>query len=175
MEKKSVFERRPVWIGLNIVLLLIVLGALGLGGFSGWKFAAAEQDDTAQADALAAARQHVDGFMTTSAGSVDTDLDRIEAAATGEFKEQWTKQKPSLRESIVANQATSVGEVLSAAVVFDNPDYPTDRDSVGVIVAADATVTNVNAPEGRIVHYRVIVEMSLVDDKWLIGKLEFVA
>src|ERR1043165_3471478 len=87
--------------------------------------------------ALAAGRQHVDGFMTTSAGSVDTDLERIEASATGEFKEQWVKQEPGLRESIVANQATSNGDVLSAAVVHDNPNFPTDRDSVGVIVAAD--------------------------------------
>ncbi|GIG69843.1 hypothetical protein [Phytomonospora endophytica] len=174
MEKKSVFERRPLWIGLNIVLLLIVLAALGLGGYSGWKFAAAEQNDGVQADALAAARQHVDGFMTTSSGSVDADLDRIEAAATGEFKEQWIKNEAALRESIVANQATSNGEILSAAVVDDSPDYPTDHDSVGVIVAADATVTNVNAPEGRLVHYRVIVGMTLVDGKWLIGKLGFV-
>lgn len=175
MDKKSVFERRPLWIGLNVVLLVIVLGALGLGGYSGWKLASAQQDDSGHADALAAARQHVDGFMTTSAGSVDADLDRIEAASTGEFKEQWVKQEPGLRESIVANQATSNGEVLSAAVVYDNPNFPTDRDSVGVIAAADATVTNVNAPEGRLIHYRVIVEMSLVDGKWLIGKLEFVA
>lgn len=175
MEKKSVFERRPLWIGLNVVLLLIVLGALGLGGYSGWKFAAAQQDDTAHADAVAAARQHVDGFMTTSAVSVDTDLDRIEAASTGEFKEQWVKQEPGLRESIVANQASSTGEILSAGIVYDNPEYPTDSDSVGVIVVADAHVTNVNAPEGRVVHYRVIVSMSLVDGEWLIGKLGFVA
>ncbi|MEV0646528.1 hypothetical protein AB0I28_14820 [Phytomonospora sp. NPDC050363] len=174
MDNPSVFERRPLWIGLNIVLALVVAGALALGGITGWRFLDANRADDAHTDAVSAARQHVRSFMTTAAGSVDADLDRIESVTTGTFNEEWAKQKAGLRETIVANQATSSGEILSAAVVYDNPDFPTDGDSTGVILAADARVTNVNAPDGRVVHYRVIVAMDLVDGEWLIGKLEFV-
>lgn len=168
-------ERAPAWIALVVVLSLIGAGAATLAGIKGRELLRANQADSREQEALDAAGQLVANFMTTAAASVDADLARIVDGATGEFAEQFKNSQAALKESIVANQATSKGTILSAAVLHDDPEFQTDSDSTGVIVACDAQVTNINAPDGRLLHYRVRIALALGDDAvWRISKLGFV-
>ena len=49
-----------------------------------------------------------------------------------------------------------------------------DSDSAVVLVAVDATVSNVKAPQGRPAHYRIKVDLAKEEGRWLVSKLEFV-
>ncbi|GLZ76840.1 hypothetical protein Afil01_16470 [Actinorhabdospora filicis] len=175
MKKESAYERAPLWIVVVVVLSLIGAGAVALGAWKGWDLYESNRADGLEQEALDAAGQLVTNFMTTSATSVDADLARIVEGATGEFGDQFKNGQAALKETIVANKAASVGKVLSKAILHGDPVYQTDTDSAGVIVACDAQVSNVNAPDGRLLHYRVKLGLTLGGDGvWRISKLEFV-
>jgi Mce-associated membrane protein len=109
-------------------------------------------------------------FVSVSAASVDRDLQRIVAGATGDFRDEFTRGQAQVRAAVVENNVDSKGSVLRAALVSG------DRDSAVVLVAVDATVSNAKSPEGRASHYRIQVDMARDHGSghWLVAKLQFV-
>src|SRR2546421_659560 len=109
-------------------------------------------------------------FVSISSSTVDSDLKRISDGATGDFKDEFTRDMPQVRAAVVENKVDSKGTVLRAAVVSG------DGRTAVVLVAVDATVHNTNAPDGRLSHYRI--QLSLVRDggsgRWLVSQLQFV-
>ena len=75
-------------------------------------------------------------FVSISAASVDRDLQRIAAGATGDFKDEFTRGQPQVRAAVVENKVDSRGSVLRAGLVSG------DRRTAVVLVAVDATVKN---------------------------------
>lgn len=71
---------------------------------------------------------------------------------------------------MVENNVESRGTVLRAGLVSG------DRDSAVVLVAVDATVKNVRAPDGRLAHYRIQVDLAKRAQAggWLVSRLQFV-
>jgi Mce-associated membrane protein len=128
--------------------------------------------DSAHSAAVAAAKQTTMDFVSVSADSVDRDLQRIAAGATGDFKEEFTRGMPQVRTAVVENKVSSTGTILRAGLVSG------DLDSAVVLVALDATVRNAGAPEGRVSHYRIQVDLALDADtgsgRWLVSRLQFV-
>lgn len=159
--------RRRTLVGLLVVLLAATLAA---AGFYGHRWYTAHAVEEARQGALAAARQASVNFVSVSAASVDRDLQRIVAGATGEFKDEFTRGQAQVRAAVVENKVDSHGSVLRAGVVSG------DRNRAVVIVAVDATVKNVKAPEGRPSHYRIQVDMVRDRDsgEWLVSRLQFV-
>jgi Mce-associated membrane protein len=105
-----------------------------------------------------------------SAKTVDRDLQRVTAGATGDFKDEFTRGMPQVRAAVVENNVDSRGTVLRSALVSG------DNDSAVVLVAVDATVKNAKAPQGRLSHYRiqVNVDKDAKSGRWLVSKLQFV-
>jgi len=101
---------------------------------------------------------------------VDGDLRRIVAGAVGDFKDEFLRGQDQVRAAVVENKVESHGTVLRAALVSG------DLRSAVVLVAIDATVRNVNAPDGRPSHYRIQVEMirDRSSGNWLVSRLQFV-
>jgi Mce-associated membrane protein len=160
--------RRP---RLATVLLAVVLCAvLAAAGVFGSRWNGDRRLERAHQQALAAAKQTTVDFVSVSAGSVDRDLQRIVAGATGDFREEFTRGQAQVRAAIVENNVDSRGTVLRAALVSG------DLDSAVVLVAVDATVRNAKAPEGRASHYRIQVDMAHDggSGRWLVAKLQFV-
>lgn len=159
--------RRRVLVGLLVVLLAASLTAAGFYGHR-WYTVRAVAD--AREAAVAAARQASVDFVSVSAASVDRDLQRIAAGATGEFKDEFTRGQSQVRAAVVENKVDSRGSVLRAGLVSG------DRDRAVVIVAVDATVKNAKAPEGRPSHYRIQLDMVRDRDsgEWLVSRLQFV-
>jgi len=161
-----VVRRRPPWtLVAACAVLAIALAAAVLGG-SRWYGDRAL--DKAHEAALAAARQTAVNFVSVSASSVDRDLQRIVAGATGEFKDEFVRGQAQVRAAIVENKVESAGTVLRAGLVSG------DRRSAVVLVAVDATVKNVKAPEGRPSHYRIQVDVTRDGGAWLVSRLQFV-
>lgn len=159
-------RRRPPWsVIAAAAVLAALLAAAGLGGYRWYGDRAL---DKAHEGALAAARQTAVNFVSVSASSVDRDLQRIVAGATGEFKDEFVRGQAQVRAAIVENKVESTGSVLRAGLVSG------DRRSAVVLVAVDATVKNVKAPEGRPSHYRIQVDVTRDGDAWLVSRLQFV-
>jgi Mce-associated membrane protein len=156
-------QRWSVWAAI-----VVIVGALTAAAVQGWQWEQQRRLETARQQALAAARQTTVNFVTISAASVDRDLQRVADGATGDFKAEFTRSMPQVRAAVVENKVDSQGTVLRAAIIS------ADRSSAVVLVAVDATVRNVNAPGGRLAHYRIRVNLALVGSAWLVSTLEFV-
>jgi Mce-associated membrane protein len=156
-------RRLTVWAAIVVIVCALTATAV-----QGWQWDQQRRLETARQQALAAARQTTVNFVTISAASVDRDLRRVADGATGDFKDEFTRSMPQVRAAVVENKVDSQGTVLRAAVVS------ADRTNAVVLVAVDATVRNVNAPDGRLAHYRIRVNLALVEDAWLVSTLEFV-
>jgi Mce-associated membrane protein len=126
--------------------------------------------DGAHQAALAAAKQATVDFVSISATSVDHDLQRIAGGATGDFADEFNRGLADVRTAVLDNEVRSQGTVLRAGLVSG------DLDSAVVIVAVDATVRNKGAPNGRLSHYRIQVDLALDRDtgRWLVSRLQFV-
>ncbi|MEV0155194.1 hypothetical protein AB0H57_15815 [Micromonospora sp. NPDC050686] len=159
--------RRRILVGLLVALLAAALAAAGVLGHRWYTDRAVEQ---ARQQAVAAAKQASVNFVSVSSASVDRDLQRISTGATGDFKEEFTRGRSQVRTAVVENKVESRGSVLRAGLVSG------DRDRAVVLVAVDATVKNVKAPEGRPSHYRIQVDMVRDQDsgQWLVSRLQFV-
>jgi Mce-associated membrane protein len=160
-------SRRHLAVGVLVAVLCAALTAAGMFGYRWYEDRAL---DGARQQALAAAKQTTVNFVSVSASSVDRDLQRIVDGATGEFKDQFTRGQSQVRAAIVENKVESRGSVLRAGLVSG------DRRAAVVLVAVDATVKNVHAPDGRPSHYRIQVDVTRDADsgKWLVSRLQFV-
>ncbi|MEH0841223.1 hypothetical protein V6U81_02360 [Micromonospora sp. CPCC 205711] len=159
-------RRRP----LAVLLVAVLVAILAAAGVTGHRWYADRATDQARQAALAAAKQASVNFVSVSAGSVDRDMQRIIDGATGDFKEEFTRGQSQVRAAVVENKVDSRGTVLRAGLVSG------DRRRAVVLVAVDATVKNVKAPQGRPSHYRI--QADLVHDgdsgRWLVSRLQFV-
>jgi Mce-associated membrane protein len=155
--------RLTFWAAIVVLVCALVTAAV-----QGWQYNDQRRMEDARQQALAAARQTTVNFVTISAATVDRDLQRVADGATGDFKDEFTRSEPQVRAAVVENKVDSRGTVLRAAVVS------ADRSSAVVLVAVDATVRNVNAPTGRLAHYRIRVDLAQVNGVWLVSTLEFV-
>jgi Mce-associated membrane protein len=153
-----------------IVLGLLLVAALAAAGVTGKLWYGHHRLEAAHQEALAAAKQTTVDFVSISAATVDKDLQRIAAGATGDFKDEFTRGMPQVRTAVVENKVSSTGTVLRAGLVSG------DLDSAVVLVAVDASVKNSGAPDGRLSHYRIQVDLALDPDsgRWLISRLQFV-
>jgi Mce-associated membrane protein len=151
-------------------LLLVLAAVLVAGGLLGRRWYDQRQLDDARSQALAAARQTCVNFVSISASTVDSDLKRIADGATGQFKDEFTQDTAQVKAAVVQNKVDSRGSVLRAGIVS------ADRRSAVVLVAVDATVKNSSAPDGRLSHYRIEVNLArdTASGRWLVSQLQFV-
>ena len=157
---------RPSWVValLGVVVLALVVGAAVL--FPRWQDARAEQ--AGYDAALRAATAEVIAFTTLDYRNIDPSIDRVLAGA----------QHPALGDRLVLLRQRD--ELLTAAlellleVTGRAGVVSMDADSARVIVVADSSVTNVNAPEAQPRHYRLQLDLVRQGDRWLTSDLEFV-
>ncbi|GIJ43336.1 hypothetical protein Val02_02220 [Virgisporangium aliadipatigenens] len=170
--KKSIAppRRRFTVSGATAALVVLLAVAVGAALFTGQRWYADHALERAHQQALAAAKQVTVDFVSVSAASVDRDLQRIVAGSTGDFHEEFTRGQAQVRAAVVENNVDSRGTVLRAALLSGTTTHAV------VLVAMDATVKNSKAPEGRVSHYRIQVEVDRAGDSggWLVSKLQFV-
>jgi Mce-associated membrane protein len=168
----AVPPEKPTRRGKLLVAGLVILlaAALVVTGMLGRRWYDQVQVSDARDQAVAAARQTTVNFVSISASTVDRDLQRISAGATGEFRDEFSKDQAQVRTAVVDNKVDSKGTVLRAAVVSAT------AHAVVVLLAVDATVKNTSAPDGRLSHYRIQVNMArdAHSGKWLVSQLQFV-
>lgn len=160
-------RRRRLYL---VALAVALIAAVAAATVTGYRWYHQQRLDDAHQEALAAARQTTVNFVSVSASTVDRDLQRVLAGATGDFRDEFKRGEPQVRKAVVDNKVDSHGTVLRAGLVSG------DSDSATVLVAVDATVKNVNAPQGRLSHYRIQVDLARDhrSGHWLVSRLQFV-
>ncbi|MGY4983383.1 hypothetical protein ACWCYL_40680 [Streptomyces sp. 900105755] len=119
-------------------------------------------------DILAAARQSALNFTSLDYRHYDRDSGNVLKGATGEFKKEFAAQTAQLTRLVAQNKSVSEGQVLDAGIVRS------DARSARVLVVADNKVTNSAAPEGQARTYRLQLDLSRVDGRWLTSDVAFV-
>lgn len=145
-----------VLVGASVVLALVV------------QQHTSDRDDLtrARAAALEAARQEIVNLDSISAATVDADLKRVVAGATGSFKELFTKAQADLKQVVLQRKTISTAQVRSAGVVRS------DTDTATVLVAVDRTLKDATTPQGVVQHDRWILSLEKHGGRWLVAKLE---
>ena len=88
--------------------------------------------------------------------------------STGQFKEEFKAGADPVKTEVVANKATSTGDVKEAAVVSN------DKDSAQVLVIVNAVVTNTASKDGVERRYRIKLDLVREKDRWLTADFQVV-
>jgi Mce-associated membrane protein len=160
--------RRRVNVNALLAVLLAVVTALA--ATATWRWYEQREVDRGLQAALAAGKQAAINFVSIGASTVDRDMQRILDAATGDFKDEYERNRTTFRDQVAQTKAESTGTVLRAGLLSG------DSDSAVVLVALDATIKNANAPDGRLSHYRMQLDMAkdARTGRWLVSRLQFV-
>lgn len=126
-------------------------------------------DDAGQRDeVLGVAETYALNLSSYDYTKLDQDFARVLDTATGDFKDQYSVAKESLREAIVKFQGKATGNVLARAVLS------LDGDHAEVILFVDQTVTNANTAQPRIDRLRMRMGLEKQSGRWFINKLDLV-
>ncbi|TYB48638.1 nuclear transport factor 2 family protein [Actinomadura chibensis] len=155
------------------LVTVVALGAvvLALAVAAGWLGVVTlhNKDEADQkAKAVQAARQMGVNLMSLDASTAQRDLDRIVAGTTGELKNKLASQSNAFMQQVSKYKAKSTVSDIDAALVS------IDGDSAEVMVSLNGTVTNDKVKNGTPKGYRYQMDLTRVDDRWLISGLEVV-
>lgn len=153
-----------VALGALAVVLLAAVVALALVVRSHRADRSALED--ARGTALLAGRQLILNLDAISAPTVDADLARVVAGATGDFAASFGKSQDELKKFVVGNATSSSGTILAAGVVS------ADTDSATVLVAVDRRVKDKTNPDGVVAHDRWQLSLEKHGGRWLVSDLQ---
>ena len=154
---------------LLTVLGLAAAAAVVAAVLLAMKLQDAPDEEARRQEILQAARQQGVNITTLDHRSVDRDLQRVLALATGDFRKEFEAGTKELTDLVVQNEAVSTGEVLEVGIVT------ADSDSARVLVVADSTVSNSATEEQQVRHYRMQLDLVRRGDRWLTSSLSFVS
>lgn len=162
----STSRRGPVILAWALSVLLVV--ALAAATVSVLALRRQDVRNEDRAGAMQAARQLALDFTTYNYGTWDADAKRVVDDSTGQFKEEFSSGSNSVKTEVVANKATSKGDVKEAAVVSN------DKDSAQILVIVNAVVTNTAASTGVERRYRIKLDMVRENNRWLTADFQVV-
>ncbi|CAN5414907.1 hypothetical protein BH09ACT12_BH09ACT12_15370 [soil metagenome] len=120
-------------------------------------------------DVTRAAEATAEALLNIDYRDPQASFDAVAETATGTFLDQYQASSDSLVELVTQYESVQTGQVDSAAV------SRLDSDDASVLVAATATVTNLQTGEdGQLRVYRILITLVHQDDAWLTDDLEFV-
>lgn len=165
------WRRRPNWptvaAGLAIIVVLVALGA---GGYLIKQHREAVQQRQRGAEFAAAARQGAVTLTSLDFNNAKQGVQRIVEDSTGSFKDDFMNMADDFVKVIEQSKVVSQGSVQAAAVDLDT----LTKDSAVVLVASTSQVTNAAGAEQDPRSYRLIVTVTRAAGQLKISKVEFV-
>lgn len=160
-------RRRPGLATISVTSLGSVF--LVLVGITAWlviQVRAADADDVRQQDVLAAAKQQAVNITSQNYKTIDKDMDRMIDGATGDLKSDLDGQQDRNRATFTTNKLIAKSTASAAGLVTIH------ERSATVLVVIDQMVTSDAKNSGaQPRHYRLELDMSLVDGRWLASDL----
>lgn len=150
------------------VLGLVVVAALVVTCVSGYNLWVDQHKADERAAAAQAARQMAVNTVSVDYQQAQQGYDRVLSSLTGEARDSWAGQSKAWVDNVTKAQTRSVLDKVHAGVVsFDN-------DSAEVIVSVSAVVTGPKVPQGVVRSFRYSLDVTKVDDRWLVAKIGLV-
>ncbi|TDB87089.1 hypothetical protein E1264_15850 [Actinomadura sp. KC216] len=160
--------RRGLSPAIAIALSVVVIALAVASGWLGVITLQNRDEADQKAKAIQSARQMGVNLMSLDASTAQRDLDRIVAGTTGNLKNKLASQSKAFMDQITKYKARSTVSDVDAALVS------IDDDSAEVMVSLNGTVTNDKVKNGTPQGYRYQMDLSRVDDRWLVSGLEVV-
>ena len=157
--------RRRVWRGLA------ALGALAVGAalvFLAWAYLAQRSEEARSTQVLDVSREYLAAMASFDYTNLDANHQLILDNSTPEFAAKYDEMVKALRDIVVAGKGVATATAPHVAV------ERIGKDSATVVGFVDQQVTNVTAPEGNGQKYRMVVELVLRGDKWLVNDVKTV-
>ena len=126
------------------------------------KLAANAQEEQAIVDA---AKRFSKSFVTIDYRTIDADFRRMQADATGGFKDRLTETKNLIKGPFKTAKAHSAGKALDAAVISH------EKDSAVVQVLLQRTKSNKSLKQSQSCNQVVNVSLTKTGDGWKIDNL----
>ena len=145
-----------------VLALLVVAAVPAVRVLGGWSRAA---DRSA---AVAAARQETLNLTTVSFRTADRDVQRMLDGATGAFREQFDQRAKPFLDTVREARVESTGSIADAGV------ESAGADTVTVLVAATAQVSNAAGPGATPRDYRLRLVVRREAGRWLVADVSFV-
>ncbi|MEZ0366860.1 Mce protein [Mycobacterium sp. pUA109] len=148
-----------------------LIGVVALSGLVGWLGLRTYQSRSAQADVnlfLDGGRQGAADLTTVDYAHVDADVQRILAATTGTFHDNFAKRSQIYIAAVKDAQSKSVGTVSAAGLESRS------GDEAQVVVAVTVTTSSAALPEQPPQAWRMRLTVQKVGDATKVAKVEFV-
>lgn len=157
--------RRAVALGALAVavLALLVVAAMPAGRlFGAWR------TGSDRSAAVQAARQETLNLTTVSFRTADRDIQRMLDGATGAFREQFDQRAKPFLDTVRQARVESTGSIAESGV------ESTGDNTVTVLVAATAQVSNTAGPGATPRDYRLRLVVRHEAGRWLVADVSFV-
>ncbi|MFC5754694.1 hypothetical protein [Actinomadura rugatobispora] len=171
-EKRRRRVRVPLPAGgsrrLVVLGLVAVLGAAGVGWL--WtKKSQLDATETATRQATYAATQAAQSISSYDYRTVDSDMRKATAYATGDFRKQFETQAERVRTLAPQQQAMVTGTAVKTAVEDISPDSGTV-----LVFLNQQTVKNSEKGEAQRLpsQFTLRLAMTKVGERWLVSKVE---
>ena len=152
---------RPGW-GLVAASLLVAL--LALVAVAVLVFARPSSDELRES-ALDAARTYTTSITTYDASTLESDIERVQRVATGEFRQEYDETIEQLRPQLQEQRTVAVGTVVAAGV------ETLEDDRASVVVAVDQNITTAGQP-ARTEANRLRMVLVRRGGSWLVERVE---
>ncbi|MFI7670433.1 hypothetical protein [Nocardia sp. NPDC049526] len=127
-----------------------------------------------QAAIVDTARRGVTALINIRRDSADSDFARLSDITTAPFADDLHSQSGNYLQAIRDADVLSTGEVVAAAIAADDGTEAPDDETITVIVAANAQVTNTQTRQQEQRSYRFSVRIKAVDGIPKVSDVEFV-
>lgn len=128
-----------------------------------------EAEQQRVADQLEAATKMVNAFMNLRYDDIDAGMATVREWSTGQFLEQFNAGSEPLVELMKSEKSVQESDVVWSGLVSG------DDDSARVILAVRGTVSNRASDfEKTARHWRIQVDLTLEEERWLVSDLQFV-
>jgi ABC-type transporter Mla MlaB component len=114
-------------------------------------------------EALQAARSGVVDVTSFDHLTLGDDIEQIRRVTTGELREQAVAQLEDRRQELTEAEAVVNTEVVGAGVTR------ADESAASVLMVIQSTQRTAASPQAEIVKYRIQVELTKVDGRWLLS------
>ncbi|HWN36014.1 MAG TPA: hypothetical protein VNP03_24895 [Pseudonocardia sp.] len=164
---------RPMTLGWRravglAVLAAAVLALLVVAAVPAVRVLGAWRTGADRSAAVQAARQETLNLTTLSFRTADRDIQRMLDGATGTFRAQFDQRAKPFLDTVRQAKVESTGSITEAGV------ESAGADTVTVLVAATAQVSNTAGPGGTPRDYRLRLVVRHEAGRWLVADVSFV-
>jgi Mce-associated membrane protein len=114
-------------------------------------------------EALQAARSGVVDMTSFDHLTLDDDIEQIRRVTTGELRDEAVAELESTRDQLIESEAIVNTEVVGAGVTRAGSEAAT------VVMVVQATQESSASPQAQIVRYRIQVELTKENDRWVLS------